>query len=209
MDPQPHCPRRADQQRPEPAFRGTPWGDRPAYRSHDFSVRIRFALVGFLSLLIGESGVAGASRPPAPPIKVHIALAKHRVMAGQPIKATVLLTNTAHRAITVNACAQNGWLQVGLKGHGYAYAANSLLILCPHSIRLAPGANRYPVTVITTYEGCVQPGGGRATPQTPFCASKGLPALPPGNYSTVVSIMGLEHLTRSPNRIAVTLTEPG
>ena len=118
----------------------------------------RAALVG-IALLVGWGGVAGASGTSSAPIKVGVALQRSRVVAGQPIKGTVTLTNTTSRQITVESCARNGWLQVGLKGRGYTYQANSTLIACPPSIRLAPGANRFPVTVLTTYESCLQPGG--------------------------------------------------
>jgi len=118
---------------------------------------------------------------------------------------TVLLTNTTHQTITVNTCATNGWLQVGLKGHGFAYQACSLLILCPPSIRLVPGANRFSVTVLTSYESCSQPEGKSLTP-TPKCISNhGLPPLPSGKYSTTVSNFGLPHLTRPLNHVKVTL----
>ena len=163
----------------------------------------RAALAG-TALLVGWGGVAGASGSSSAPIKVRVALQRSRVVAGQPIKGTVTLTNTTSRQITVDSCAQNGWLQVGLSGRGYTYQASSTEIACPPSIRLAPGANRFPVTVLTTYESCLQPGGESVT-SLPSCTSTGPPPLPAGRYSTTVFIMGLPHLTEPSRPVAVTL----
>jgi hypothetical protein len=166
----------------------------------------RGALVG-IALLAGWGGVAAASGSSSAPIKVRVALHHSRVVAGPPIKGTVVLTNTTSRYITVESCAQNGWLQVGLKGRGYTYQASTTLIACPPSIRLAPGSNRFPVTVLTTYERCLQPGGESVT-SLPPCTSTGLPPLPAGRYSTTVFIMGLANMTQAPRLITVTLRGP-
>ena len=163
----------------------------------------RAALAG-TALLVGWGGVAGASGSSSAPIKVRVALQRSHVVAGQPIKGTVTLTNTTSRQITVDSCAQNGWLQVGLSGRGYTYQASSTQIACPPSIRLAPGANRFPVTVLTTYESCLQPGGESVT-SLPSCTSTGPPPLPAGRYSTTVFIMGLPHLTEPARPVTVTL----
>jgi hypothetical protein len=166
----------------------------------------RAALVG-IALLVGWGGVAGASGSSSAPIKVRVALHHSRVVAGQPIKGTVTLTNTTSRQITVESCAQNGWLQVGLKGRGYTYQSSSTLIACPPSIRLAPGANRFPVTVLTTYESCLQPGGESVT-SLPACTTTVPPPLPAGRYSTTVFLMGLPHMTEAPRPMTVTLLRP-
>jgi hypothetical protein len=165
----------------------------------------RVAATVSLVFLMAISGTAGASRPNPAPIKVRITLGSGRVAAGQRIKGTVLLTNTASKTITVNTCADNGWLQVGLKGHGYAYKPSSLLILCPPTVRLHPGPNRFSVTVFTSYESCSQPEGNAPTPAPRCTRSNGLPPLPSGKYSITVSSFGLPHLTRAPNHVTVTL----
>jgi hypothetical protein len=168
-------------------------------------VLTRCAAAAGAVLLLAVGGPATASASDSAPIKVHVTLLNSRVVAGQEIKGTILLTNVTKQTITVNTCAANGWLQVGLKGHGYTYKASSLLIMCPPSIQLAPGANRFSVTVLTSYQSCQRYGGNSLTP-TPKCTSNnGLPPLPSGKYSTTVSIFGLEHLTRPPNRVTVSL----
>jgi hypothetical protein len=123
-------------------------------------------------------------------MKVHLTLHKDKVVAGQTIKGTVLFTNTTSRTIIVKTCAKDGWLQVGLKGHGYTYEANSLLIECKASIRFRPGANRFSVIVLTRYEKCTQPGGQSVTP-IHICTPSGPPALPAGKYSTIIDIAGI------------------
>jgi hypothetical protein len=166
----------------------------------------RAALVG-TTLLMSWGGVAGASGSASAPIQVRVSLQHGRVLAGQPIKGTVVLTNATSRSITVESCARNGWLQVGLKGRGYAYQPNSTLIACPPSIRIAPGANRFPVTVQTTYEGCLQAGGQSAT-SLPPCTSAGPPPLPAGKYSATVFIAGLAHVSHTQHATTVTLLRP-
>ena len=147
------------------------------------------------------------------PVSVHLTLVTKKVEAGQPIAGTVVLTNTTSKRVLVNACAEDGWLQVGLKGKGYSYAPNSLLINCAPTIELRPGKNRFPITVLTVYESCLQPGGSSVTPM-PRCVLIGgtgrteQPPLPPGKYETSVFISGLSNLTQTPNRIAVSLTRP-
>ena len=135
------------------------------------------------------------------------------MVAGQPITGTVVLTNRTDRSITVNTCATNGWLAVGLSGQVDSYPFGSLLVTCPPSVRLEPGVNRFPVTVITTYASCVQPQpAGTPWAPVPTCtASNGRltkPPLPEGRYSTKVYVVGLTGLTQSPNRVVVSLTAP-
>jgi hypothetical protein len=166
----------------------------------------RAALVG-IGILVGWGGLAGAIGPSPTPIKVRVAVQHSRVVAGQPMKATVVLTNTTSREITVESCTQNDWLQVGLKGRGYTYQASSTLIACAPSIRLAPGTNPFPVSVLTTYERCLQPGGESLT-WLPPCTSTGPPPLPAGRYSTIVFIIGLQHWTEDSRSISVILLRP-
>ncbi len=133
---------------------------------------------------------------------------QHAVVAGQAIRGTVVLTNTTTREITVGTCAEDGWLAVGLSGRVDSYPFGSLLVACASTVQLAPGANRFPVKVITTYAGCIQPqpaGGSSTTPLLPWCTVAGSPPLPEGRYATKVHIVGLAGLTQTPNRVVVRL----
>jgi hypothetical protein len=177
-------------------------------------VGLGLATLGLVTLgLTGYAPLAGASGSQAPPIRAHIALSTPRVVAGHPIKGTVVLTNTTHKEITVNTCATNGWLAVGLSGPVNSYPFGSFEVGCAPSIRLAPGTNRFPVTVITTYAGCAQPRpGGSPGTALPFCTESNghvsSPPLPAGRYSTKLHVVGLTGLTQTPNQVVVTLFAP-
>jgi hypothetical protein len=148
-----------------------------------------------------------------------VLLDQARAVAGEPIKGTVLLTNTTKLPVTVEACAANGWLEVGLQGHGIAFGASSLLMNCKPSVRIWPGVNRFPVTILTTYRSCVPPGSQSAAP-TATCVPIGktrsqtgalsedyaLPPLPPGTYHTKVILVGLP--PASVPAVAVVLAAP-
>jgi PASTA domain len=157
------------------------------------------------------TAAAAASESTAAPIKVRLSLVQTRVVAGQRIKGSVVLTNTTNRVITVNTCAADGWLEVGLSGRVNSLPFGSLMMACPPSLRLRPGLNRFGVTVITTYAGCTQPqpdGSSSATPLMPWCTVAGQPPLPAGRYVTKVHLVGLTGLTSFPNQVVVHLTSP-
>jgi PASTA domain len=151
--------------------------------------------------------------PSSATIKVHLSLTKHQVVAGQPIKGTVVLINTGAKERTVNTCAEDGWLAVGLSGDVNSYPFGSFEVKCAPSVRLAPGANRFPVTVLTTYVECTQPqpGDSSVTPD-PICTVSdghvGPPPLPAGRYSTKIHLVGLSGMTQTPNRVVVVLEAP-
>jgi hypothetical protein len=172
--------------------------------------------VGLSVVLLALAGclpAAAAAASHRPPIKVDVTLATRQVVAGHRIKATVVLTNTTHKEITVNTCAGDGWLAVGLNGRVDSHPFASFLVGCPPTIRLTPGPNRFPVNVITTYAGCVQPQPAGTSPSPdPVCVTANdhlsQPPLPAGRYSTALHVVGLAGLTRAANRVVVTLTAP-
>jgi hypothetical protein len=159
----------------------------------------------------GFSSRAAIAASPSQPVKVRVVLAQHRVVAGHPIKGTVIFTNTTGKRIVVDTCAENGWLEVGLSGRVDSYPFGSTLIACEPTVRLVPGANRFPVTIITSYAGCIQPqpaGGSSSTSSMPTCTVGGPPPLPAGSYHTKVHIVGLTGLTHVQNRVVVNLSTP-
>jgi hypothetical protein len=144
---------------------------------------------------------------------VHITLAKHRVVSGQPINGTVVFTNTTSRKITVKTCATDGWLAVVLSGRVNSYPFGSLLVACPPTMRLTPGKNRFRVHVITTYAGCVQPQPSGTPPSpVPICVEVNgrvsQPPLPAGRYVTKLHVVGLGGLTMRPNQVTVVIQAP-
>jgi hypothetical protein len=160
------------------------------------------AVGGFALTLIGVSGSAGASG--SAPVAVRVNLTHHRAVAGDPIAATVVLTNTTEHRIVVNQCAINGWLAVGLENKVIPYDAYFSEVECAPTVYLRPGPNRFHVTVSTRYPGCTT-NIHQVLPQSmPSCTASGAsPALPAGRYSTTVDIMGLT--TQTPRRVNVTL----
>ncbi len=177
--------------------------------------RLQGTIAGALVILSAACGAprAGASGSTDPPITTHVTLTTHRVVAGHPIKGTVVLTNTTMKEITVNTCAIDGWLQVGLHGKVDSYPFLTFSVACAPTVRLAPGRNKFPVTVITTYASCTQPepAGSPLTLLPPCTESNGRlgsPPLPAGRYVTKLHLVGLDGLTRSPNRVVVTLKAP-
>jgi hypothetical protein len=191
-----------------------PLVDTPGADDQTEKVQFRWGILAVLALLLGWGTPAAAQTAATPPVKVHLTLAAHRVVAGHPIKGTVVLTNTADRAITVNTCALDGWLAVGLSGQTASQSFFHSAVGCKPSVTLAPGTRRVHIMVSTTYTTCTEaePAGNTPSSSFPNCTvSDGRPTSPPlpaGRYSTVVQLVGLDGETRPPNRIVVTLSAP-
>lgn len=179
------------------------------------------AIPGVVSLIMTTaltSQIAGASssttrqhtEPKAKtPVTIRIKLDQSHVMAGAPIKGTAILTNNGSKAMLVQQCATDGWLDVGLVNKTIPYSPVFALVGCRPTVRLSPGVNRFPVTVVTTYQSCLQPGGQSLIP-TQNCvpttvSANPLPPLPAGRYATKVVTMGLPSNTAVSNSVVVTL----
>lgn len=140
----------------------------------------------------------------AAPVEMRLVLDRTRVSAGTPIRGEPLLANTTGRVITVKACARDGWLSVGLTDSEVSYNPLNPLIVCPPTIRLSPGLNRFPISISTNFQACTQTSS-QATEQLPACTSHGMPSLPPGRYTTEIVTSGLPAGTQLPPAIEVTL----
>jgi hypothetical protein len=167
-------------------------------------------------LVLGACGSSTSSAPPttvrtAPPstvptstpISIRINLAHTSVVAGTPIKGHAVITNNSGKPVTVETCAANGWFNVGVTNRNISYDPVNPLMVCPPSVRLAPGANRIPFTVSTSYQGCAEVGHVAA--DDPLCLESGFPPLPAGTYSTKVVTAGLPAGTPAPNTVTVHL----
>jgi len=146
-------------------------------------------------------------------ITIRINLDRTRVNGGTPIKGTAVVTNHGSKGLLVQQCAIDGWLAVGLSNKAVRFSPAFSAVACPPSIVLAPGPNRFPVTVSTTYQSCLQPGG-QSTTFVPRCvptagSSDQAPPLPAGRYSTKVVTLGLPSDTAVSNAVAVTLLPAG
>ncbi len=155
---------------------------------------------------------SGAGGRALAPITIRVGLDRTRVVAGMPIKGIVVVTNGTAKTIVVQQCAIDGWLAVGLATEKIRFSPVFAEVGCAPSIELEPGRNRFPVTVVTTYESCLQPGG-RSTTSIPTCLSAGSsfapPSLPPGRYSIKVVTMGLPQNTAVDRSTVVNLLGPG
>jgi hypothetical protein len=185
-----------------------------AYRKAGLRLWRCLAIVVTASAGLLLAACSSSGSPPAPidnraspvptPITIRITLAHTRAVAGTPIKGKAVLTNTTSKTITVESCAADGWFEVGLVNSQIGFDPANRLIVCPPSIRLSPGPNRFPLSVVTTYQACTQSGGG--SPNFPPCGANGLiPALPPGGYTTKIVTYGLPAGTPTLRPMSVTL----
>ncbi|MGD0983260.1 MAG: hypothetical protein ABSA65_05490 [Acidimicrobiales bacterium] len=154
--------------------------------------------------ILGSLRPSSSSSRPSP-VEIRLVLSTAQVIAGTPIRGEALLTNTTGRTITVNTCAVDGWLFVGLTNNQVSYDAFRFLVACHPTIHLRPGVNRFAVSISTTFQGCTQTRS-EATPQLPACIPPETPPpLPVGEYTTKVVTFGLPHGTQLPSPIRVTL----
>jgi hypothetical protein len=140
------------------------------------------------------------------PLNLRITLDHTTVKAGTSIKGEATFTNTTSEAITVETCAADGWLDVGLTGHGIVFAPADIQIACLPTVQIPPGTTNYPVTVSTSYAGCTPPGVSISRQTIPDCLPSEPPPLPVGTYRTEVVTTGLPTDISGPNVINVTLT---
>jgi hypothetical protein len=158
--------------------------------------------------VVGLSGCGSASTVrsiPTAPVEIHISLDQTRVDGGTALRGQATLTNSTSKSVLVQQCALDGWLFVGLTNRKFSFNPGSPLIACAPSIRLHPGSNRFPITVATTYQECVQPGG-QSTTYAPPCVHAKPPPLPAGSYTTKVVTYGLPARTSTSRPIKVTVT---
>ena len=164
--------------------------------------------VGMMTGLSGCGTASAARSAPVAPVEIHVRLDQTRVVQGTPIRGQAVLTNTTSKSLLVHQCAADGWLLVGLTDGKVPFNPATALVACPPSIRLQPGANRFPITVATTYQECLQPGGQSTTYVPPCSHVYGLPPLPAGVYTTKAVTYGLPAKTAIPRPIMVTVTHP-
>lgn len=175
-------------------------------KSRDRSIVLAIVALAAFGLSACGPGTAGEVRPP---VVVTLALQHDRVAAGSAISGVATFTNTTARSITVETCAANGWVDVGLSSPAIHYQAIDGGVACRPSVHLAPGPNRFKVTVSTTYQACTTHNNPVSNEEgEPPCGPVGMPALPVGHYATSVVMTGLPSGTSGPKPIAVTLLPP-
>ena len=166
----------------------------------------RAAVLGVAAAAVAStlwlSPFASAVTRRSAPVTIQISLTRERVGAGTSISGTATVTNLTSRPILVNACANDGWLFVGIVNHFVTFDPPVATAYCAPSVRLAPGPNRFPITVRTTYLSCTNRGPQEPGPR---CTPKGPPPLPDGYYDTKAIIYGLPKGTAPPDAVAVTV----
>jgi hypothetical protein len=136
----------------------------------------------------------------AAPVEVSLSLDHTTVVAGTPIHGEALLDNTTGKTVTVRSCPAGLFITVGLTRTGYAPLTGGCQVT-----RLAPGVNRYPVTLATVATTCTR-SAGQATRTMPRCTSTDRPPpLAAGVYRTFTYVNGLPKGSRQGPPLRVTL----
>ena len=164
------------------------------------------ALGGWGSSNASPATTTGPTTPatPSTAVTIRIMLPRTRVVAGPTINGTALITNNTSKTITVEACAADGWIDVGLVNHKITFDPATSSVACAPTVHLTPGLNRMPITVTTTFQSC-SPTDAHISVNHPRCTSTGMPLLPVGHYTTKVITSGLPSDIPTPQPVSVTL----
>lgn len=145
--------------------------------------------------------------PAAAFVTDRVVLTNHTVPAGTTIAGTLIVTNTSPNPINLTQSCEPNYVVVirnRLVNQEPAFTTSC----SSQPLILHPGTSRFPISVTTTYFGCLQPGGSSVTPM-PKCTTDGPPPLPSGRYTTVLYGSGDLALPQPPP-VNVTLTaHPG
>ncbi|MBF6614730.1 MAG: hypothetical protein IVW55_16590 [Chloroflexi bacterium] len=137
--------------------------------------------------------------PSDPHLSVRIALKANRIQSGRVIEGTLVVVNRGRTSINLTTRCRPDFA-VALTNSKYTpevgFAAACLLR--PYII--APGINRLPFQLDTTYLGCGPPPG-----PDPPCLPNAMPPLPVGTYDAVLIGDGILALPQ-PHPVPVTLT---
>jgi hypothetical protein len=121
-----------------------------------------------------------------------------RVPAGAPIRSVLTIVNRTDHVVVIGSCATNASLAVGVASPSVPFRPVSGLVLC--STRLRPGANVFPETISTDYQGC----GGDGFP--PCGSPPVITSLPAGSYETSIDWDQVPSAIPHPAALAITLT---
>jgi hypothetical protein len=140
-------------------------------------------------------------------VEVSLQFAASQFAAGPIIRGEAIVTNTTRQTITVKDCRANDWPIFALARAGTNITSGPAIdgVGCPSQadIRLKPGPNRFPISLLTTYDIC-QP---EATAQAPKCGPDNqVPLLPAGSYHTKSFIDGLPGQDVHVDEVTLTLT---
>jgi hypothetical protein len=199
--------------------------ERPSSVSRRTGLPIAAAVVGMcLGLAACSSGAAeGPAQPPVPtttsttiPLKSvglisarpfvrdRVVLTKHTVRAGTTIAGTLIVTNASSSPVNLTSECEPDYAVV-IRNRTVQQEPAFTTGCSSQPLILHPGANRFPISVTTTYFECLPPGGTSVSP-LPKCSPDGPPSLPAGRDTTVLFGSG-DLALPEPAPVNVRLTE--
>lgn len=134
--------------------------------------------VGVLLIAFASCGGSGTGR-----ITDHLELSKTRVVAGQSLKATLVVNNPGSAINLTRVCRPAFLVDLVGSSARQDFGFTSDCMSGPFMVRR--GTSRFSIPMVTTYSGCISPGGQSIIP-LPNCSTSGPPSLPPGKYTTQV-----------------------
>ena len=176
--------------------------------------RGRLAVVPLTALGLAAGALSACSTSAHPALErtaiaITLTLQRTEVAAGTVIPGIATLTNKTGATITVQTCARNGWLDVGLASPSIPYLPGNGAVGCPPTVHLKPGPNHFPIKIWTTYLECTPHRTAVSRKDDlPLCVPRGMPALPVGHYVTSIVAEGLPSNTSMAMPTAVTLLPP-
>jgi hypothetical protein len=140
--------------------------------------------------------------PSDPGLTDRIILKSSRSTAGKPIPGTLLVVNHTAASINLTKTCQPSYA-VALTNSKYAPRVAFATVCSSAPFVIAPGTNRFPISITTTYLACQQ--SQSSSSDLPTCIKSGAPPLPSGTYDAVLIGDGLA-LPR-PQPVPVVLVE--
>lgn len=172
---------------------------RDSFRNHIPRTKsvLSFSPLIFCVVLLGLPSIGSAAEAHSP-ISFRIILASRNVVAGTPIRAEIVITNSSSRSVSMGSTCPGQELQVGLSNRHIKFVGISGAVAC-RGLYFSPGQTIVKVTISTSYEMC----GGRGMPAR--STSGTCPNLPKGTYQTDMVTQGFPKGTKSPAAIPIVL----
>jgi len=126
----------------------------------------------------------GGLVPASPALVDHIQLDTTRVVAGNAVKGTLVVTNKTQEGINLNHSNRGCRPQfaIVLTSNSFDPEVGFTLPCFGRPLVIRPGTNRFPITVVATYSHC------SATSKPACIGTSGMPPIPPGRY--VAALIG-------------------
>jgi hypothetical protein len=126
--------------------------------------------------------------PSDPGLTDRIILKSARSTAGKPIPGTLLVINHTAASINLTKTCRPSYA-VALTNSKYVPRVAFATVCSSAPFVIAPGTNRFPISITTTYLACGQ--SPSSSSDLPTCIKSGAPPLPAGTYDAVLIGDGL------------------